>query len=129
MLSTRSTGGAVTASRSAASLAAARRAARVSAAMPAESQKVVAVMSTTRPSAPALSASSSSSRRPSALVTSTSAGVETTADWPDQVTGNRSSDTTITAALLAKAGRVSGPRNGDRPQTDVPQQDYADLTG
>jgi len=78
-LSTRSTAGAVTASRRVASVALARRAARTRAVTPAESRNVVDVMSATSPAAPALSAESSTSRRPSALVMSISPAAVTTA--------------------------------------------------
>jgi hypothetical protein len=101
-LSTRSTAGAVTASRTAASVAVARRDARTSAVTPAESIKVVVVMSTTRPSAPALSADSRAFLRLSALVRSISPGVVITAVRPDHVAGNRSSDTTTSASPSSK---------------------------
>jgi len=78
-------------------VAEARREARTRAVTPAESRNVVAVRSTTRPSAPALSADSSASRSPSALVRSISPTAVTTAVRPDHVAEKRSSDTTTTA--------------------------------
>ena len=109
-VSTRSTGWADTASRIVAPVAVARRTARTSAVMPAESQKVVAVMSTIRAAAPWLRAESSCSRMASAFVRSISPGSRTTAVRPDQVTGKGSPGMTL-AALRQKlrAGRISGP--------------------
>src|SRR5215472_7993560 len=111
-LNTRSTGGAVMASRMVAPFASARRAARTRAVMPAESQNVVAVMSTTRPAAPALRTDSSASRTASALAASISTGNVTTAVRSDHVTGKHASDTAITAPcrFQARAGHISGPR-------------------
>ena len=91
---TRSTGGPLAATHIVAPVASARREARTSAVMPAESQNVVTVMSTTRPSAPLLSTDSSASRMSSAMVRSISAGNLTTAVRPYQDTRKRSSDTT-----------------------------------
>src|SRR5215470_4440261 len=131
-LKTRSTGGAVMASRMVAPFAPARRAARTRAVMPDESQNVVAVMSTTRPSAPALRTDSSASRTTSALVTSISAGSTTTATWRDHITGKHSSDTQPPpfCGFQARAGRVSGPWITVTPGSGAHRkQHYADLAG
>src|SRR6185437_7595214 len=105
--STRSTAGAVTASRSTASLTLARREARTRAVTPAESRNVVAVRSTTRQDAPALSADSSASRKLSAFVRSISPAAAITAVWPDHVVGKRSSDTSNHRHFAIEEG---GPR-------------------
>ena len=118
--------GEVTASRTVASLAAARRTARVMAVMPAESQNVVVVMSTTSPSAPALSTPSSASRRPSAMVRSSSPGTATMAVRPDQVTGKRSSGTRKHRRFQARAGRVSGPKTTAAHEWRNRRQHYPD---
>jgi hypothetical protein len=84
---TRCTAGVLTTSRSLLELADARLNVRTSALTPAESQKVVLLMSATSRTAPWLTTESRSSRTWSAFVTSTSAGSVTTATGPIHSTG------------------------------------------